>query len=94
MEDFAMSAQDQVQGAADDAKTQIAQLRKQVEQLMSERVTPALADAADRIQATSKQASDMARDQAEMLSEHVRDQPLIAVLVAAGVGYLLGRIAR
>jgi ElaB/YqjD/DUF883 family membrane-anchored ribosome-binding protein len=89
-----MAMQDQVQGAADDAKTQIAQLRKQVEQLMSERVTPALAGAADRIQSTSKQASDMARDQAEMLSEHVRDQPLIAVLVAAGVGYLLGRIAR
>ena len=89
-----MAMQDQVQGAADDAKGQIAQLRKQVEQLMSERVTPALADAAGRVETTAKQASDMARDQAEMLSEHVRDQPLIAVLVAAGVGYLLGRIAR
>lgn len=89
-----MAMQDQVQGAADDAKTQIAQLRKQVEQLMSERVTPALADAAGRVEQTAKQASDLARDQAEMLSEKVRDQPLIAVLVAAGVGYLLGRIAR
>jgi ElaB/YqjD/DUF883 family membrane-anchored ribosome-binding protein len=89
-----MAMQDQVQGAADDAKTQIAQLRKQVEQLMSDRVTPALADAAGRVEQTAKQASDLARDQAEMLSERVRDQPLIAVLVAAGVGYLLGRIAR
>jgi len=89
-----MAIDDTVQGAADDAKSQIAQLRKQVEQLMSERVTPALADAAGRVEATARQASDLARDQAEMLSEKVRDQPLIAVLVAAGVGYLLGRIAR
>ena len=89
-----MAMQDSVQGAADDAKSQIAQLRKQVEDLMSQRVTPAIADAAGRVEATAKQASDLARDQAEMLSEKVRDQPLIAVLVAAGVGYLLGRIAR
>ena len=33
-------------------------------------------------------------DQTEALSERVRESPLVAVLVAAGVGYLLGRIAR
>lgn len=89
-----MAIEDTAHNTADDAKSQIAQLRQQVEHLMSERVGPALAGAAGRVEQTAKQASDLAQDQAEMLSEKVRDQPLIAVAVAAGVGYLLGRIAR
>lgn len=79
---------------AQDAKAQIAQLRDQVQQLMSERVTPALANAADQAQAYAKQARDIYDDQSEALSERVRESPLIAVLVAAGIGYLAGRIVR
>jgi len=29
-----------------------------------------------------------------MLSERVRESPIVAILIAAGAGYLLGRIAR
>ena len=29
-----------------------------------------------------------------MLSERVRELPIVAILIAAGVGYILGRIAR
>ncbi len=39
---------------ADDAQAQIAALRKQVNQLMGEHVTPALSDAADRAQAVAQ----------------------------------------
>ena len=77
-----------------DAKAQIAQLRDQVQTLMSERVTPALANAAGQAEDYARQAKDMASDQAEMLSEQVRESPLAAIMIAAGVGYLLGRIAR
>lgn len=80
--------------AAQDAKAQIAQLRDQVQQLMSERVTPALANAAGQAEAYARQAKGMYDDQTEAMSERVRESPLIAVLVATGVGYLLGRIAR
>ena len=82
---------DEVQGSAQE---QIAQLRAQVEQLMSERVTPALANAAGQVEDYARQARDMANDQAEQFSEKVREAPLISVLIAAGVGYLVGRIAR
>ena len=78
---------------SDDAKEQIRQLRDQVQSLMADRVTPALSDAAGRAQDAATQARDYASDKADLLSGRVRDQPLIAVLVAAGVGYLLGRIA-
>jgi len=77
-----------------DAKAQISQLRDQVQNLMSERVTPALSNAAGTAEDYARQARDMASDQAEMLSDQVRESPLVAIMIAAGVGYLLGRIAR
>ncbi len=77
-----------------DAKAQIAQLRDQVQNLMSERVTPALSSAAHTAEDYARQARDMASDQTEMLSDQVRESPLAAIMIAAGVGYLLGRIAR
>jgi ElaB/YqjD/DUF883 family membrane-anchored ribosome-binding protein len=89
-----MSPSDSIQNAADDAKSEIARLRKQVETLMSERVTPALADAAGRAETAARQATDFTRDQAQALSDTVKEQPLIAIAVAAGVGYLLGRLFR
>ena len=77
-----------------DAKAQIAQLRDQVQSLVSERVTPALSNAASTAEDYARQARDLASDQTEMLSDQVRESPLAAILIAAGVGYLLGRIAR
>ncbi|HEX5325228.1 MAG TPA: hypothetical protein VFW75_01030 [Acetobacteraceae bacterium] len=75
---------------AEDATAQIAKLREQVEVLMRERVTPALADVAGR----AETAMGAVKDQAEALSGRVRDQPIIAVLVAVGVGFLIGRVLR
>jgi ElaB/YqjD/DUF883 family membrane-anchored ribosome-binding protein len=61
---------------------------------MADRVTPALADAAGRAQSTYAAAADSVQDNAEKLSSQVRDRPLIAILIAAGAGYLLGRLFR
>ena len=83
-----------INDVAQDAKEQIAQLRAQVQTLMAERVTPALSNAAGTAQDYAQQARDMASDQTEMLSDHVRESPIMAILIAAGAGYLLGRIAR
>jgi ElaB/YqjD/DUF883 family membrane-anchored ribosome-binding protein len=75
---------------AEDASEQIAKLREQVEMLMKERITPALADAASR----AESAMGAVRGQTEMVSGRVRDQPIIAVLVAAALGFALGRVLR
>ena len=68
----------------EDATAQIARLREQVETLMKDRVTPAVADAAGRAESAVYSAADVVRDQAEMVSGKVREQPLLAVLIAAG----------
>ena len=87
-------ASNRIDEAAQDAHEQIAQLREQVQTLMSERVTPALANAAGQAEDYVRQAKTIYDDQTEALSERVRESPMMAVLVAAGVGYLFGRIAR
>lgn len=89
-----MAMSDHVNDTAQDAKEQIAQLREQVQTLMAERVTPALANAAGQAEQYARQAKDIYDDQSEMLSERVRESPIVAILIATGVGYLLGRIAR
>ncbi len=84
-----------------DPNAEIAQLREQVRTLMNERVAPALSQAADTAKQYAASASQYAHDareiyddQAEALSERVREAPVMAVLIAAGIGYILGRIAR
>jgi ElaB/YqjD/DUF883 family membrane-anchored ribosome-binding protein len=80
--------------AAGDATAQIARLREQVETLMKDRVAPALADAAGRAESAFHTAADSVRGQAETVSGKVREQPLLAILIAAAIGYALGRVTR
>ena len=88
------SPNDTVKDPVTDAGEQIRQLREQVEALMRERVSPILADAAGRAQDAAHQASEMVSEQAEAFSGKVREAPITSVLIAAGIGYLLGRIVR
>ena len=81
-------------GKLDDATAQIARLREQVETLMRDRVAPAVADAAGRAESAIYGAADSMRGQVETVSGKVREQPLIALAIAAAVGFLLGRVSR
>lgn len=96
---------DNFKEASNDANAQIAQLKEQVQTLMNERVSPAISQAADSAKQSISQAADTAKqyahdareiydDQAEALSERIREAPVVALLIAAGAGYVLGRIAR
>ena len=70
-----------------DTQRQINQLRGQVETLMRERLTPAITEVAGR----ADTAVSALREQSEAVSDQVRERPLLAILIAAGIGYLLGR---
>jgi ElaB/YqjD/DUF883 family membrane-anchored ribosome-binding protein len=89
-----MATTSRLHDASADANEQIRHLRSQVDQLMRERVTPLVSEAAGKAQDYARQASDMAHHQAEAFSNQVREMPIAAVLVAAAAGYLLGRLAR
>lgn len=77
-----------------DANAQIRQLRGQVDQLMRERISPVVSDAAGRAEDYARYAGDMARDKTEALSSQVKEMPIVSVLIAAAAGYLLGRLTR
>ena len=81
-------------GKGNDASEQIARLREQVETLMKDRVTPVVADAAARAESAYHGAADTVRDQVETVTGKVREQPLLSILIAAAVGYVLGRATR
>jgi ElaB/YqjD/DUF883 family membrane-anchored ribosome-binding protein len=89
-----MTQIDDVSVKPGDASVQIARLRAQVEELMKDRVIPAVADFAGRAEAAVSDARHAVRNQAESVSNRVRQQPLIAVVVAAGIGWVVGRLMR
>jgi ElaB/YqjD/DUF883 family membrane-anchored ribosome-binding protein len=89
-----MAYADNAKDKMEDATAQIARLREQVEALMKDRITPAVADAAGRAENAMYGAAGAVRDQAEAVSGRVREQPLVAVLIAAAVGFVLGRAMR
>ncbi len=78
----------------DAARDELRALRDQVNQLMDDRVTPAFSDATKRAYDVAGKARSYTEDGAEAVSDRVRDQPLIAIGVAAAVGFLFGRITK
>ncbi len=89
-----MAFANDTRGKLDDAQTQIARLREQVESMMKDRVTPAVADFAGRAESAVHSATGAVRDQAQAVSGRVKDQPLIAIMIAAALGWVVGRVMR
>ncbi len=79
---------------AEDAMTQIARLREQVETLMREKAGPVMEAATERMGSAAHDAADAMRGKADALAGAVRDKPLLAVAIAVAIGFLLGRTGR
>lgn len=84
----------EAQGKIEDAQAQLVRLREQVEALMKDRVTPAVAEFAGRAEKAAHAAGGVMRDQAQAMSGRVKDQPLVAIMIAAAVGWVIGRAMR
>jgi ElaB/YqjD/DUF883 family membrane-anchored ribosome-binding protein len=89
-----MAFANDARGKMNDAQAQIERLREQVEALMKDRVTPAIADFAGRAESAVSSASGSVKHQAEAVSSRVKQQPLMAILIAAAVGWVIGRAMR
>ncbi|HTN11857.1 MAG TPA: hypothetical protein VL154_12895 [Acetobacteraceae bacterium] len=77
-----------------DIRTQLDELRAQIASLLNDRVAPKLAEVRDEAEAVVRQARDAASCQAAAMSREIRERPFTAVLVAAVVGALIGRLSR
>jgi ElaB/YqjD/DUF883 family membrane-anchored ribosome-binding protein len=75
---------------ADDVSVRVRQLRNDVDALMRDTVTPALAVAIDRAMATSQHV----RRHSETVATGVRGRPLLSVGIAGFVGFIFGRATR
>jgi len=77
-----------------DALAEIAALRATVETLMAERVTPAIDAATERAEAAVKCTTDEIRHQASRVSDAVREQPFMALGLAAAFGFVVAALMR
>lgn len=89
-----MAFSSDARGKLDDAQAQIDRLREQVESLMKDRVTPAVSEFAGKAESALGAARGTMQQQAEMVSSRVRQQPFIAILIAAAIGWVVGRAMR
>lgn len=78
----------------ENVRDELRALRDQVNELMDERVTPYWNDAQKRATTAAKRARAYTEDQADVMADRVRDQPLVAIAIAAIVGFLFGRITK
>ena len=78
----------------EDTQAQVARLRQEVENLMRDRVTPAVSGIASQAQDAYSNARRVVSDQSEMVTNRVKSQPLLAILIAAAVGWVIGRVMR
>lgn len=85
-----MATDDKARNIADE----LAELRAQVEALLKDRVEPTAARVAHQAEGYARQAADEVRHRADQLSGTVREQPLVAILVAGVIGWLIGRVTR
>lgn len=76
--------------STDELRDQIATLREDFKKMSGE----ATQDAKDGLQAAGRQAARTGREAREGVVDAVTSNPLTALALAAGVGYLLGALTR
>lgn len=83
-----------VDNAAKSAQEQIDSLKDQLEQLLRDRINPALLDVAGRADHAVANAREIKDIQLHNAEARVRARPLAAVLISAVIGFIAGRISK
>jgi ElaB/YqjD/DUF883 family membrane-anchored ribosome-binding protein len=83
-----------VERTTDSAIAELRRLRDMADAVLRDQVQPGLTHASRRADAALHTAGATLRDQGEVASGHVREQPLVAMLVATALGFLIGRFIR
>jgi ElaB/YqjD/DUF883 family membrane-anchored ribosome-binding protein len=77
-----------------DIRAQLDELRAQISTLVNEKVASRVAEAKQGAEDAVQHVREAAGCQVAVLSREIRERPFIAVLVAAAVGALIGRLTR
>jgi ElaB/YqjD/DUF883 family membrane-anchored ribosome-binding protein len=85
-----MAIETKAAGQPEDLQDQIARLRTELDTLLKDKVSPAMAAVAGR----AEEAAQTARRQADVLAGYIREWPSTAVLIAAAVGWAICRATR
>ncbi|AOX17528.1 hypothetical protein [Kozakia baliensis] len=88
------NVKDSVEVAAKSAQEQLDSLKTQLEQLLHDRINPALLEAADRADHAVANARELRDYQVHNVETRVRARPLAAILISAVVGFIAGRISK
>lgn len=88
------SVKDNVEAATETTQAQIDSLRTQLQELLDNRISPALLDAADRTDHVVANARKITDHELENVSTRVRARPIAAVLISAAVGFFAGRFSK
>jgi hypothetical protein len=86
-----MSSTRYLRGKVADVQSQIGELRDQVLALTTNQLTPVAADWAGKTGAAARRAGTAVVDQTQGLSGQVNERPLAAILIAATLGWVVGR---
>lgn len=89
-----MATTDKTAGKPEGPEAQIARLRGQVDSLAADRVTPVVTKFRADARRTFADTATMLRGQLEALSRQVEQRPLTSIVIAAGLGVLIGRAIR
>jgi uncharacterized protein YjbJ (UPF0337 family) len=85
-------AKDAAREWTDDMQGELSRLRGEVDRLLRERVSPAVADAAGAAGDYAQRAKDVAVRQGEQAAAVVKENPLLTVGLVAAAAFLLGRL--
>lgn len=86
-------AKDEIRDWSDDVQGELAHLRDEVDRLAEEPIASVLAGAAATVEDYAQQARNVIAGQAEQVSAMIKERPLIAIGLAAALGYLVGRLS-
>ncbi|GBQ99470.1 hypothetical protein ACFFGF_03820 [Asaia lannensis] len=83
-----------VDTASQSAQEQIDTLKTQLEQLLKDRINPALLDVADKADQAVANARGITDVQLQNAEARVRARPIAAVLISAVIGFIAGRVSK
>ena len=80
-----------LRGKLADVQSQMGELRDQVQALTTNQLTPVATDWAGKTGAAARRARSAVVDQTQGLSGRVNERPMAAILIAATLGWAVGR---